>query len=50
MLSCTSFCLAGVSRLQGTPLAFPGPVFERLLRGWGDLTGLDVRAQILAGG
>ncbi|HZY86804.1 MAG TPA: aminotransferase class IV [Gemmataceae bacterium] len=50
MLSCTSFCLAGVSRLQSTPLAFPGPIFERLLRAWGDLAGLDVRAQILAGG
>jgi branched-chain amino acid aminotransferase len=50
MLSCTSFCLAGVSRLQGTSLAFPGPVFEQLLRAWGGKVGLDVRAQILAGG
>jgi branched-chain amino acid aminotransferase len=50
MLSCTSFCLAGVSRLQGTSLAFPGPVFEQLLRAWGTQAGLDVRAQILAAG
>lgn len=50
MLSCTSFCLAGVSRMQGTALAFPGPVFERLLRAWGERAGLDVRAQILAAG
>jgi branched-subunit amino acid aminotransferase/4-amino-4-deoxychorismate lyase len=50
MLSCTSFCLAGVSRLHGTPLAFPGPIFERLLRAWGAQVGLDVRAQILAAG
>ncbi len=50
MLSCTSFCLAGVSRIQGTPLAFPGPVYERLLRAWGEQVGLDVRSQILPGG
>jgi len=50
MLSCTSFCLAGVSRVQGTPLAFPGPILEELLRAWGEQAGLDVRAQILAGG
>jgi branched-subunit amino acid aminotransferase/4-amino-4-deoxychorismate lyase len=50
MLSCTSFCLAGVSHVQGTALAFPGLVFERLLGAWGEKVGLDVRAQIPAGG
>ncbi len=50
MLSCTSFCLAGVSRIQGTPVAFPGPVFERLLRAWSDQVGVDIRTQILAAG
>jgi branched-subunit amino acid aminotransferase/4-amino-4-deoxychorismate lyase len=50
MLSGTAFCLAGVSRLAGTALAFPGPVCERLIRAWGGKVGLDVRAQILAGG
>lgn len=50
MLSCTSFCLAGVCRVQGTPLAFPGPVCERLLRAWGEQVGVDIRTQILSGG
>jgi branched-chain amino acid aminotransferase len=50
MLSCTSFCLAGVSRLQGTSLTFPGPIFEQLRRAWSDQAGLDFRAQILAAG
>lgn len=50
LLCGTAICLAGVSRLQGTAVAFPGPIFERLLRAWGDQVGLDVRGQFLAGG
>lgn len=47
LLSCTSFCLAGVSRINGTPLAHPGPVFERLLAAWSQLVGREIRGQIL---
>jgi branched-subunit amino acid aminotransferase/4-amino-4-deoxychorismate lyase len=47
MISCTSFCLAGVSRLNGKPLAHPGPVFEKLLAGWSQLVGCEIREQIL---
>jgi branched-chain amino acid aminotransferase len=47
MLSSTTFCLAGVSRLDGKPLPWPGPVYERLLARWSQLVGLDIRRQIL---
>jgi branched-subunit amino acid aminotransferase/4-amino-4-deoxychorismate lyase len=46
MLSNTAFCLAGVRRLQGVELPWPGAVFERLLRAWGEMVGVDIRAQV----
>lgn len=49
MLTCTSYCLAGVAQLQGQALAFPGPIFCRLLQAWNEEAGLDIRGQILAG-
>jgi branched-chain amino acid aminotransferase len=49
MLASTPYCLAGVSRISGTPLPWPGKVFQRLLQAWGERVGLDVRRQILAG-
>jgi branched-subunit amino acid aminotransferase/4-amino-4-deoxychorismate lyase len=47
MLSSTTFCLAGVSRLDGKPLPWPGAVHERLLAHWSQRVGLDIRRQIL---
>jgi branched-subunit amino acid aminotransferase/4-amino-4-deoxychorismate lyase len=47
MLSCTSYCLAGVRSLGGVDLPWPGPVFEKLLAAWSALLGVDVRGQIL---
>ena len=38
----------GVSRIQGVPLPWPGPVFERLLRAWDERVGVSIRGQILA--
>ena len=49
MLSSTPFCLAGVSRINGVPLPWPGPVFETLLAGWDSCAGLNVRRQIWPG-
>lgn len=46
MLSNTVFCLVGVRRLQGAELPWPGVVFERLLRLWGEKVGVDIRAQV----
>lgn len=48
MLTCTSYCLAGVSRFNGVPLTWPGPVFRRLLEAWGGCIGLNIRGQIEA--
>jgi branched-chain amino acid aminotransferase len=46
MLANTAYCLAPVRRIQGTELACPGPVFERLLRAWGEWVGVDIRSQV----
>jgi branched-chain amino acid aminotransferase len=46
-LTCTSFCMAGVSRFNGTPLLWPGPVFQRLLARWSASVGVDIRGQIV---
>src|SRR5262245_27513278 len=48
MLTGTSFCLAGVSRIQGVSLPWPGPVWQRLLDAWSNRVGLDGRRQILS--
>ncbi len=47
-LSCTSYCLAGVSQINGIALPWPGPVFLRLLDAWSARVGLDIRRQILS--
>lgn len=49
MLTSTPYGVAGVRRLQGTKLPWPGPIFERLFAAWNELVGLDIRAQILRG-
>lgn len=49
MLSCTSYCLAPVRRIDGFDLRCPGPVFERLLQKWSEQVGLDIRNQVIAG-
>jgi branched-chain amino acid aminotransferase len=48
MLATTPYCLAGVCRIDDTPIPWPGPVFERLLAAWSDLVGVDVSRQILS--
>jgi branched-chain amino acid aminotransferase len=49
LLCGTSFCLAGVSRINGIPIPWPGPVYEKLLEAWNSRVGLDVRKQICGG-
>lgn len=46
-LTNTSFCLAGVSRLNDVELAWPGPVSERILSAWSQKVGVDIRQQFL---
>lgn len=50
LLTCTSYCMAGVSSLDGHPIPWPGPVWQRLLAAWSERVGVDVAGQILAGG
>lgn len=47
MLSCTSFCLAGVQRIDSVQLPWPGPVFRRLLNAWSKRVGVDIERQFL---
>ena len=46
LLASTPYCLAGVSRINGAPLTWPGPILQRLLAAWGEAVGLDIRKQI----
>ncbi len=50
LLASTPYCLAGVSRINGVPLPWPGLVFRRLLEEWGRRVGLDIRGQIEGAG
>jgi branched-subunit amino acid aminotransferase/4-amino-4-deoxychorismate lyase len=43
ILTNTTFCVAGVSGIDGRPVPFPGPVLNRLLDAWTELVGTDVR-------
>ena len=46
MLTCTSYCVAGVARLQAKPLGFPGTIFRRILQTWSNEVGVDIHGQI----
>lgn len=47
LLSNTSYCIAGVSRLSGQALPWPGPVLQKLQAAWSTKVGLDIAGQIL---
>jgi branched-chain amino acid aminotransferase len=46
-LTNTSFCLAGVRRINAIDLTWPGPISERILSAWSEKVGIDIRAQFL---
>jgi len=48
MLTSTAWCVCGVSRFNGLPVPWPGPMFQRLLAAWSQRIGLDIRRQIEA--
>ena len=48
MLTCTSYCVAGVRKLNGVELPWPGPVWRRLLAAWSKRVGVDIEAQIVS--
>jgi branched-chain amino acid aminotransferase len=43
LLTNTTYCVAGVSRIDDRPVPFPGPILHRLLDAWTELVGVDVR-------
>lgn len=45
-LTSTPYCLAGVSRINGLPLPWPGPVTRRLLEVWSKEIDLDIQGQV----
>ena len=47
LLTGTSFCVAGVQRVDAVELPWPGPVWRRLLAAWGGKVGVDIGRQIL---
>jgi branched-chain amino acid aminotransferase len=47
LLASTPYCLAGVSRINGTSLPWPGPMLQRLLAGWNAAVGMDLHGQIV---
>jgi branched-subunit amino acid aminotransferase/4-amino-4-deoxychorismate lyase len=47
MLTCTSYCIAGVRRINGVELRWPGPVWRRLLAAWSERVGVDIEGQIV---
>ena len=49
LLTCTSYCLAGVRQLNERPLPWPGPMLARLLEAWNAEVGVDIHQQILNG-
>jgi branched-subunit amino acid aminotransferase/4-amino-4-deoxychorismate lyase len=46
ILTNTSFCLAGVSRINDARLTWPGPVMQQLVSAWSQKVGLDIVQQI----
>jgi branched-chain amino acid aminotransferase len=48
LLTGTSFCLAGVSRINDMTLPWPGPVYRRLQEAWNQLVQIDIVGQIEA--
>jgi branched-chain amino acid aminotransferase len=48
MLASTSFCIAGVSRIEGRAIPWPGPVCKQLLMAWSGKVGVDIAGQILS--
>jgi len=44
MLTSTPYCLAGVRGLNGKPMAFPGPIYQRLRDAWSAEMGTDIHA------
>lgn len=47
LLTCTSYCLAGVGQIDGRAIPWPGPLYQQLLAQWSKRVGIDIVGQIL---
>jgi len=48
LLTCTSWCMAGVSQLDGRSIPWQGPIYQLLAKLWSEKVGLDYIDQILS--
>jgi branched-chain amino acid aminotransferase len=46
LLTCTSYCIVGVNRINRRPIPWPGPMLNRLLEAWNAEVGIDIHGQI----
>lgn len=46
MLASTPYCLAGVCRINGIAIPWPGSIYCQLLAAWNELVGIDIASQI----
>jgi branched-chain amino acid aminotransferase len=47
LVTSTPYCLAGVSRLEGQEIPWPGAILGKVLRAWSEQVGVDIAGQIL---
>jgi branched-subunit amino acid aminotransferase/4-amino-4-deoxychorismate lyase len=47
LLTCTSYCLAGVRQINERSIPWPGPMLRRLMKAWSDDVGVSIEDQIL---
>jgi branched-chain amino acid aminotransferase len=47
LLTCTSYCIAGVRRINDQTIRWDGPILQRLVEAWNAEVGIDIRRQIL---
>ena len=50
LLTCTTYCIAGVRSLNGRALPWPGPMMRRLVAAWSAEVGVDIHGQIVSDG
>jgi branched-chain amino acid aminotransferase len=47
LLTCTSYCIAGVRQINERAIAWPGTMLRRLVEAWSAEVGVDIHGQIL---
>ncbi|HZZ80264.1 MAG TPA: aminotransferase class IV [Gemmataceae bacterium] len=47
LLTCTTYCIAGVRQINHQPVAWPGPMLPRFVEAWSAEVGVDIHRQVL---